>query len=412
MAFGTEAAGRGAGAAANAGAGSPIFVAWLASSSKMRVDSPDSSKMCVASSSSSQSMSTEGLALAFAGLVTEAGGGGGMLDVLAAGGATTGGSVPRPGGGGGMRDGEVGAAWPPAPSRRGGCACRPSAWVCRPWAAGAEERFARRSGEARSGPFSRGPRRCRGPIRSFRSVPWHESPACAAHRGYHGGQSSLLEPCAECNALCAPGCQLPSAVCDAFESFAGGLVSTLQRVSPGCESCQGGGGVQWVCKNTALVSSGGVATPGSGRSACPQRWDARRAARPGRDARWRVRAASRAPRSRRALPPAAPARAPERHARATPRAGEHGIHRRGARGIRAHAGRKLDPDEHAVLVLHADRRVRARCARLCASRTRRGEAARLASLPRAAGRSPRSRTGRRATRGSLRRASPPRERRR
>ena len=96
------------GAAASAGIGSPIFVAWFASSSKMVVDSLVSSKMCVASSSSSQSMSTAGLALAFAGRARDADGGGGMLDVRPLGGATTGGSEPRPGGGGGKRDVGVG----------------------------------------------------------------------------------------------------------------------------------------------------------------------------------------------------------------------------------------------------------------------------------------------------------------
>ena len=64
-----------------------------------------------------------------------------------------------------------------------------------------------------------------------------------------------------------------------------GLDSTLARVSPRCERPVRGSKTQWACKNTVHVSSGRAARPGSGRSECPQRWDAHRAARLARDGR-------------------------------------------------------------------------------------------------------------------------------
>ncbi len=109
----------GAGTPAASGLGKPRSVAlWAARPPAAGVGPlrgaglcPDSSKMCVVSSSSSQDTGTPGPAAAA---------GGALVDVVLGAGATTGGKFERPGSGGGARDGPGGGVMRPDRADGGG----------------------------------------------------------------------------------------------------------------------------------------------------------------------------------------------------------------------------------------------------------------------------------------------------
>ena len=192
LAFGTEAAGRGAGAAASAGSG----VADLRGLVGLVVEDAGRFARLVEDVRRLVFLVPvhvdRGARVGVRGLGHR--GGRGRRDARRPGGAAQAERRPavafcREGGGGGMRDGEVGAGT----SRRRCHAEERALAVHRHGSAGGRrrrrrKRFARRSGGTVGAFFPRPSKMSRLRSALFVLVPWHESPACAAHRGYHGGQ--------------------------------------------------------------------------------------------------------------------------------------------------------------------------------------------------------------------------------